>query len=418
MRYIWEDGTDEENEEVFNHLKQKFIEMYRFVTTSSDEDFKAHFEDYFVKESILYYYLFTHRYTMCDNRSKNFFLGYSKTGILNDDGLPQRRFHLSFNYDNDKIYVVTKLSLIYGENPMGRTTPSNHIFTNRRVALTIVDGKEYFGIIYKIKNKITGEVYIGQTTNKRGFNGRYLFSGTGIERVHKYLLGNQRRGESHNQHLRRSIEKFGYDAFEVTEVLDTAMSRKELNEKEIYYIELYDCYKHGYNQSFGGDGQSGYARPKGKDCKNSKRICQIDMNNNLVKIWDSATEAAEHLNISQTTISQICNGRKSKNGRNKITVGGYIWRFEKDYDPNEDYVYAKTHQNNGEKPVVLLDDNNVVIQEFPSVVLAGEALGIKKQEVSRICKHKAKTIKFNLMYKSEYMEEQRLSVREFCEKAS
>jgi len=101
MRYIWEDGTDEENEEVFNHLKQKFIEMYRFVTTSSDEDFKAHFEDYFVKESILYYYLFTHRYTMCDNRSKNFFLGYSKTGENDENGDPKRRFHLAFNYDND-----------------------------------------------------------------------------------------------------------------------------------------------------------------------------------------------------------------------------------------------------------------------------------------------------------------------------
>ena len=97
-----------------------------------------------------------------------------------------------------------------------------------------INGQEYYGIIYKIENKITSEVYIGQTTHKRGFNGRYFFSGTGIERVHKYLLGNQQRGESHNQHLRRSIEKFGYDAFEVTEVLDMAMSRNELNEKETY----------------------------------------------------------------------------------------------------------------------------------------------------------------------------------------
>lgn len=101
MRYIWEDGTDEENAEVFDYLKQKFIEMYRFVTTSSDEDFKAHFDDYFVRDSILYYYLFTHRYTMCDNRSKNFFLGYAKTGEKDSDGNDIRKFHLAFDYDND-----------------------------------------------------------------------------------------------------------------------------------------------------------------------------------------------------------------------------------------------------------------------------------------------------------------------------
>ena len=64
----------------------------------------------------------------------------------------------------------------------------------------------------------------------------------------------------------------------------------------------------------------------------------------------------------------------------------------------------------GTKPVVLLSDNNEVIQEFYSVINAGKILGIKPQEVSRICLHKAKTIKFNLKYKDEYLGEQRLNV--------
>ena len=53
----------------------------------------------------------------------------------------------------------------------------------------IIDGKEYYGIIYKIENMITHEIYIGQTTHTKGFNGRYYFSGQGIERVYKYLKG-------------------------------------------------------------------------------------------------------------------------------------------------------------------------------------------------------------------------------------
>ena len=178
-----------------------------------------------------------------------------------------------------------------------------------------IDGKEYYGIIYKIQNMITNEIYIGQTTHPRGFNGRYDFKGSGIERVYKKLLGNEIRKESHNQHLRRSIKKFGFDAFEVIEVFDTAETLEELNEKESYYIDLFDSYKNGYNQTFGGDSVSGYSRPTGKDCPNSKRVCQINLNGELIKIWDSATEATNELGISPSSLSNVCNGKKRrKNG--------------------------------------------------------------------------------------------------------
>ncbi len=277
----------------------------------------------------------------------------------------------------------------------------------------IIDNKEYYGIIYKIQNKITNEIYIGQTTHPRGFNGRYDFKGNGIERVYKKLLGNQERNERHNQHLRRSIKKFGFDAFEVIEVFDTAETLEKLNEKESYYINLFDSYKNGYNQSFGGDSVSGYERPKSKDCKNSKRICQISLDGELIKVWDCATDASNELNIDQSSISMVCKGKR------KI-AGGFVWVHEKDYDPNKDYKRTPHTKDMGKgtKPVLWLDDNGNIIQEFYSVISAGKALGISPQEVSRICSHKAKTIKFNLVYKSEYneyIEEQRLSVRELCE---
>ena len=277
----------------------------------------------------------------------------------------------------------------------------------------VLDGKEYYGIIYKIQNIITNEIYIGQTTHPRGFNGRYDFKGNGIERVYKKLLGNETRGESHNQHLRRSIKRFGFDAFEVVEVFDTAETLEQLNEKESYYINLFDSYKNGYNQSFGGDSVSGYERPKSKDCKNSKRICQINLNGELIKIWDCATDASNELHIDQSSISMVCQDKRK-------TAGGFVWVHEKDYDPNKDY--SRTPQTKdmgkGTKPVLWLDDNGNIIQEFYSVISAGKALGISPQEVSRICSHKAKTIKFNLVYKNEYIEEQRLSVRGSYEKAS
>lgn len=274
----------------------------------------------------------------------------------------------------------------------------------------IIDGKEYFGIIYKIQNKKTNEIYIGQTTHPRGFNGRYDFKGNGIERVYKKLLGNEARNESHNQHLRRSIKKFGFDAFEVVEVFDTANTIEELNEKETYYINLFDSYKNGYNQSFGGDSVSGYERPKSKDCKNSKRICQIGLDGELIKIWDCATDVSNELHIDQSSISMVCSGKRK-------TAAGFVWVHEKDYDPNKNYSRTPQIKDRGKgtKPVLLLSENGEILREFYSVINAGKTLGISPQEVSRICSHIAKTIKFNLVYKSEYIEEQRLSVRGLCE---
>lgn len=132
-RYIWEDGTDEENSNVFNFCKSAWINMYKFVVQSSDEEFKSNFEEYFVKDSMIYYYLFTERYCMADNRCKNLFFHFGKTGkyhaisnpikellpvyceligtdyiITSDTELDasktyytQYAFDLAFDYDND-----------------------------------------------------------------------------------------------------------------------------------------------------------------------------------------------------------------------------------------------------------------------------------------------------------------------------
>lgn len=281
----------------------------------------------------------------------------------------------------------------------------------------IIDDKEYFGIIYKIENMITHEIYIGQTTSTRGFNGRYDFKGHGIERVHKYLIGNKNRNERHNQHLRRSIEKYGYDAFVVDEIFDVATTIDELNEKESYYIEKFDSYKNGYNMSFGGDSVSGYSRPTGQDCPNSKRICQISLDGKLIKIWNSATEASDELKINPSSISNVCNCKKRrKNGDVAKTAGGYVWVFEKDYDSCKDYSVKRPRQNmgHGSKEVLLLSDNGDIIQEFYSINYASEKLEMSVEGVRKICKHKVKNPRFNLVFKSEYMEEQRLNVRGFA----
>lgn len=278
-----------------------------------------------------------------------------------------------------------------------------------------IDGKEYYGIIYKVENKITHEVYIGQTTNPRGFKGRYKFNGNGVERMYKYYKHFQDRNNYYNEHLFRAIKKYGFDAFEVNEIHDIASSKEELNEKEKYYIEKYDSFEHGYNNTYGGD-----SFPKGKNCKNSKPVCQIDLDGEIVKIWDSAQEASNELRIPFSNISKVCTGYIERDGSRQITAGGFVWVFEKDYDPNKDYkrIANARPESKQRKAILLLDENENVIQEFYSGEEASKTLNISKQTVSNLCHHKTLTRKYNLVFKSEYIEEQRLSVRELCEENS
>ena len=99
--YGWRYISDDEDQDVLDTCKQAWIDFYRFVTESSDEEFKANLKDYFVVDSALYYSLFTTRYCMVDNRAKNTFWHYSKTRDLDADGNQIRKWDLCWDYDND-----------------------------------------------------------------------------------------------------------------------------------------------------------------------------------------------------------------------------------------------------------------------------------------------------------------------------
>ncbi len=74
--------------------KEAFREFLSFIATATDKEFENHLKDYFIVDSALYYYLFTERYTMIDNRAKNCFYHYGKCA----DG--KYRFEL-WAYDMD-----------------------------------------------------------------------------------------------------------------------------------------------------------------------------------------------------------------------------------------------------------------------------------------------------------------------------
>jgi len=91
-----------------------------------------------------------------------------------------------------------------------------------------------YGIIYCIINNINQKRYIGQTKNS--------LEGRIVGHVKYY---------SHNVKLRRAFKKYKLENFSCY-ILDNAISKEELNKKEIYWIDFYDTCKTGYNIMSGG----------------------------------------------------------------------------------------------------------------------------------------------------------------------
>jgi hypothetical protein len=98
-------------------------------------------------------------------------------------------------------------------------------------------------IIYKATNKENGKIYVGQT----------------VQPLHLRQLDHRKKSRDKRCKVGfpAAVRKYGWDAFS-WEVIDTAETIEELNDKEIYWISHLDTYHNGYNLTKGGGGTHGY----------------------------------------------------------------------------------------------------------------------------------------------------------------
>lgn len=141
------------------------------------------------------------------------------------------------------------------------------------------------GIIYKATNVATGEVYIGATTInlKDRINDHY-----------------NKAVKDYGYKFQNAIREYGIENF-TWEQIDTAQDTNELALKESYYISKFDSINSGYNSDRGG----GF----------KKLIYQYNLTGKIESTFQSLEEASKSSSISEDSISHACVGdRKTSNG--------------------------------------------------------------------------------------------------------
>jgi len=172
-----------------------------------------------------------------------------------------------------------------------------------------------YGIIYKAENKVNGKCYIGQTTR------------TLEERKNSHLF--KYKNSDDCPKFYNAIKRHGDSNF-IWVVIDKAKDKKELDQKEIFYIKKYNSVKSGYNLQLGGSNgkhsteskkkmserQKGENHPffgKHHSEKTKRKISKAlrgEKNPNYGKKWNMP-------NITKDKISNSLKGRKLSEAHRK-----------------------------------------------------------------------------------------------------
>jgi len=180
-------------------------------------------------------------------------------------------------------------------------------------------------IIYKSTNKITGKVYIGQTTKN-------------LEKRIKGHVNESKKDK--NRPFLSSINKYGVDNF-VFEIIDFADNLNELNDKEIYWINFYNSVSpNGYNVTGGGQGDKTIGTKE-----LGKRISEGLKNSEK---WQTLLNDDEYLKKREEKFINSAKGKKFSSEHK-----------EKIWEKNKERI-LKFNKSTSKKWIVVDKDNNII----------------------------------------------------------
>ena len=148
--------------------------------------------------------------------------------------------------------------------------------------------------IYKITNKINYKVYIGQSIN---IEERW--------KQHKIYYSNKNLKE-YNTKFYKAIRKYGIENFDFEVIEECPIEL--LNEREKYWIYIFDSFNLGYNSTIGG--QIGDTKNENHPMTNLTNNDILNLKNELLNTSVSQYVLANKYNITQSEISNINQGKR------------------------------------------------------------------------------------------------------------
>ena len=157
FRYEMEDITEEQREANINSWR----ELYKFIVTSTDEEFYANLKNYFVVDSALYFYLFTERYTMVDNRAKNSFWHYGKVYISTSEAASLGETEASYYIIDDAAAAINNgyrydLTFAYDmDTSLGIDNTGDYVFSyGKEDTDYYVDGDPTSDYVFRVADSV------------------------------------------------------------------------------------------------------------------------------------------------------------------------------------------------------------------------------------------------------------------------
>ena len=209
--------------------------------------------------------------------------------------------------------------------------------------------------IYKIRNKINGKIYIGQSIKIE-------------ERWKSHILNSrQEKITDSSQVIHKAINKYGVENFEfsILEECDEA----SLDEREIYWISVYDSYYNGYNCTKGGNRNVDHFK---------KKVYYYDLTGKYLGQFESVTQAAQLLKISPLLISKCCLGKFKSTHNLQFSYEKKIMGF---VVPTEGKA----------KRVGQFTKNGILIKEYESASEAARVMNLTKYSIADCCRGRQKT---------------------------
>lgn len=272
--------------------------------------------------------------------------------------------------------------------------------------------------VYKITNTINQKLYIGQTvkTAKKRFED------------HKQAFKKYVKKGKNTTKLYNAFKEIGIENFKV-EKIENCETREELDKREIYWIKNLNTMEQGYNTLPGGNSPrtteqikktlrekaiKNFSSEKGKKIKaiisktqkerikngehefcgkfgaehyNHKKIRQLDVNGDLIGLYNGSFEAQRITKVNQSDIIKSCNNKRDH------TPGGFIWVFDTITEQELKEKIDRVKKTKNKNKITIKNLETGVLTIFDNAAEAAKEWNVSRGLITHMVRENKKTNK-------------------------